>query len=104
MPPSPRDAVAECASESVRQLARYQAASLAGTPPDEAARVAGVFQPFRARELASKARAIPPREVERWLLVLAEADIALKSSRRAADAILESMVLQLCRAEVRRTA
>lgn len=89
---------------SVRQLARYQAASLAGAPPDEAARVAGVFQPFRARELASKARAIPAREVERWILVLAETDIALKSSRRAADAVLESMLLQLCRAEARRTA
>ena len=33
---------------------------------DEAARKAGVFQPFRARELAQKARALRPREVERW--------------------------------------
>ena len=42
-----------------------------------------------------------PREVERWLLVLAETDLALKSSRRTADAILEEMLTRLCRAETR---
>jgi DNA polymerase-3 subunit delta len=64
---------------------------------DEAARRAGVFQPYRARELANKARAVRPREVERWMLVLAETDLALKSSRRSADAILEEMLTRLCR-------
>ncbi len=67
-------------------------------------RRAGVFQPYRARELAAKARAVRPREVERWLLVLAETDLALKSSRRNADAILEEMLTRLCRAETRGTA
>jgi DNA polymerase III subunit delta len=86
---------------SVRQLARYQAAVESGAPADEAARRAGVFQPFRARELAAKARAVRPKEVERWLLVLAEADVALKSSRRPADAVLEEMLTRLCRAETR---
>lgn len=89
---------------SVRQLARYQAAIDSGASPDEAARRAGVFQPFRARELAAKARAVRalgPREVERWMLVLAETDLALKSSRRAADAILEEMLTRLCRSETR---
>jgi DNA polymerase III subunit delta len=85
---------------SIRQLARYQAAAAGGASPDEAARRAGVFQPYRARELGSKARAVRLKEVERWMLVLAETDLALKSSRRSADAILEEMLTRLCRSEV----
>jgi DNA polymerase III subunit delta len=88
---------------SIRQLARYQAAVESGASGDEAARRAGVFQAYRARELAAKARAVRPREVERWLLVLGETDLALKSSRRNADAILEEMLTRLCRAETRGT-
>jgi DNA polymerase-3 subunit delta len=82
---------------SIRQLARFQAALAAGQRADEAARSAGVFQPYRARELALKAKTVRPKEVERWLLVLAETDLALKSSRRSADAILEEMLTRLCR-------
>jgi DNA polymerase-3 subunit delta len=82
---------------SIRQLARYQAAVDSGASPDEAARAAGVFQPYRGRELAEKARAVPAGEVQRWLLVLADTDVALKSSRRAADAILAEMLTRLCR-------
>ena len=89
---------------SIRQLARYQAAIESGASSDDAARKAGVFQPYRARELAMKARAVRPKEVERWLLVLAETDLALKSSRRNADAILEDMLTRLCRAETRPSA
>jgi DNA polymerase-3 subunit delta len=81
---------------SIRQLAKYQAATAQGASNDEAARRAGVFQPFRARELAQKARGFRAREVERWLLVLAETDVALKSSRRPADAILEDMLVRMC--------
>jgi DNA polymerase-3 subunit delta len=84
---------------SVRQLARFQAALESGAPTDEAARRAGAFNVYRARELASKARAIRVKEVERWLLVLAETDIALKSSRRPADAVLEGMLTRLCRSD-----
>jgi DNA polymerase III subunit delta len=86
---------------SVRQLARYQAAVMSGAAPDEAARRAGVFQPHRARELASKSRVLPPRDVEHWILVLAEADTSLKSSRRPPDAILEDTITRLCRGETR---
>ncbi|MBK8218470.1 MAG: DNA polymerase III subunit delta [Myxococcales bacterium] len=82
---------------SVRQLARFQAALESGDREDEAARKAGVFQPFRARELAQKAKAIKPREVERWLVVLGETDLALKGSRRPPDAILEDMLMSLCK-------
>jgi DNA polymerase-3 subunit delta len=86
---------------SVRQLARYQAALASGASPDDAARQAGVFQPYRARELAAKGRLFRPSEVERWILVLADADKSLKSSRRPADSILEDMITRLCRAETR---
>ena len=86
---------------SVRQVARYQAAIASGAAPDEAAQRAGVLNAHRARELAAKARAVRAREVERWILVLAEADLALKSSRRPADSILEEMLTRLCRSEVR---
>jgi DNA polymerase-3 subunit delta len=86
---------------SVRQLARYQAAVASGASPDEAARRAGVFQPYRARELAAKARAVRAKEVEAWILVLAEADLALKGSRRSPDAVLEEMLTRLCRAGTR---
>jgi len=87
---------------SIRQLAKYQAASAGGASADEAARKAGVFQPFRARELAQKARGFRVKEVERWLLVLSETDVALKSSRRPADAILEDMLTRMCGVAARR--
>jgi DNA polymerase-3 subunit delta len=86
---------------SIRQLARYVAALQSGASPDEAAKRAGAFQAFRARELAAKARVVRSKEVERWMLVLADADIALKSSRRAPDAVLEEMLTRLCRSETR---
>jgi DNA polymerase-3 subunit delta len=85
---------------SIRQLAKYQAALASGAMPQDAARQAGAFQPQRARELGAKARAVSSREVERWLLILSETDLALKSSRRPPEAILEEMLTRLCRAEV----
>jgi DNA polymerase-3 subunit delta len=81
---------------SVRQLARYQAELATGAAPDLAAKRAGVFVPYRARELANKARAVPAKEVERWLLVVAETDLALKGSRRPPESVLEDMVMRLC--------
>ena len=52
---------------------------------------------FRAREHAKKLKAFRPRELERWLVIVQETDVALKSSRRSADAILEEMFTRLCR-------
>jgi DNA polymerase-3 subunit delta len=82
---------------SMRQLLKFQTATASGAGAEEAARRAGVYQPFRARELAAKARGFRERELERWLLVLAETDVALKSSRRPADAILEDALTKMCR-------
>jgi DNA polymerase-3 subunit delta len=81
---------------SIRQLYKFQLAATGGASTDEAARKAGVFQPFRARELATKARSFRGRDLERCLWVLADTDIELKSSRRPADAILGEMLTRLC--------
>jgi DNA polymerase-3 subunit delta len=81
---------------SIRQLARFQAAMEAGMGQDEAAKVAGVYQPFRARELAQKVKSFRTKELERWLLILADTDVALKSSRRPPDAILDDMLTRMC--------
>ncbi len=81
---------------SIRQLLRFQCAVAEGAGPEDAARRAGA-PPFKARELAGKARAFRGKDLERCLLVLAETDVALKSSRRPADAILEDMLTRLCK-------
>ena len=82
---------------SLRQLLKLQAALGQGASLDEAARRAGIYPAFRAREHAQKLKAFRPRELERWLVIVQETDLALKSSRRPADAILEEMFTRLCR-------
>lgn len=82
---------------SLRQLLKLQSALGQGASLDDAARRAGIYPTFRAREHAQKLKAFRPRELERWLVVVQETDLALKSSRRPADAILEEMFTRLCR-------
>lgn len=82
---------------SLRQLLKLDAALRDGASIDDAARRAGIYPAFRAREHAKKLKAFRPRELERWLVVVQETDIALKSSRRSPDAILEEMFTRLCR-------
>jgi DNA polymerase-3 subunit delta len=82
---------------SLRQLLKLDAALRDGASIDEAARRAGIYPAFRAREHAKKLKAFRPRELERWLVVVQETDVALKSSRRSPDAILEEMFTRLCR-------
>lgn len=82
---------------SLRQLLKLEAALGRGLGLDEAAKAAGIYPTFRAREHARKLEAFRPRELERWLVVVQETDAALKSSRRPADAILEEMFTRLCR-------
>jgi DNA polymerase-3 subunit delta len=82
---------------SLRQLLKLDAALRDGASLDEAARRAGIYPAFRAREHAKKLKAFRPRELERWLVVVQETDVALKSSRRSPDAILEEMFTRLCR-------
>ncbi|MBX3228866.1 MAG: DNA polymerase III subunit delta [Labilithrix sp.] len=82
---------------SLRQLLKLDSALREGASIDEAARRAGIYPAFRARDHAKKLKAFRPRELERWIVVVQETDVALKSSRRSADAILEEMFTRLCR-------
>jgi DNA polymerase-3 subunit delta len=82
---------------SLRQLLKLQSALESGAGIDEAARRAGIYPAFRAREHAQKLKAFRPRELEKWLVIVQETDFALKSSRRSADAILEEMFTRMCR-------
>jgi DNA polymerase-3 subunit delta len=81
---------------SVRQLVKMESALREGANENEAAARAGV-PPFRARDAAQTVRALPRGTLTIWLKLLAEADLALKSSRRTAQSILETMVISMCR-------
>jgi DNA polymerase-3 subunit delta len=76
---------------------KLQSAIGQGASVDEAARRAGIYPTFKARDYAHKLKAFRPRELEKWLVVVQETDLALKSSRRPADSILEEMFARLCR-------
>ncbi|MCU0659821.1 MAG: DNA polymerase III subunit delta [Polyangiaceae bacterium] len=81
-------------ASSIRKLLAFSLALQRGVPPEEAARTAGV-PPFKVREAVAQARALPVAELERWMFLLAEADGALKSSRRPERAVLEGLILDM---------
>lgn len=81
---------------SVRQMVKFDLGLRAGMDPAEAGQRAGVA-PFKIRELAQVLRALPRGTMESWLRLLAEADLALKGSKRPAQAVLETMVIAMCR-------
>jgi DNA polymerase-3 subunit delta len=82
---------------STRQLIKFQAAMARGASPPDAARHAGAA-PFKAGELAQQVRQLGPSDLERFLLTLAELDLALKGgSKRPARALLEASLVTLCR-------
>lgn len=79
---------------SVRQLLRFALAVQSGASPEEAARTAGM-PPFRAKDAMAQIRKLPVAELERWLLLLAEADLALKGSKRTARAVLDTLIMSM---------
>ncbi len=81
---------------SVRQLTKFESALAAGASGPEAAQRAGV-PGFKVGEVAQTVRHMPRGKLTTWLRLLAEADLALKSSRRPAHAILEAMIVDMCR-------
>jgi DNA polymerase-3 subunit delta len=82
---------------SARQLIKFQGATSRGLTPPDAARHAGA-PPFKAGELAAQVKQLGPRDLERFLLVLSDMDLALKGgSKRPPRAILESSLVTLCR-------
>jgi DNA polymerase-3 subunit delta len=82
---------------SVRQLVKFESALKSGADPREAAQRAGM-PPFKANDAARTVRAVPPGTLPGWMRLLAETDLALKSSRRQAQAILETMLIEMCKA------
>jgi DNA polymerase-3 subunit delta len=80
---------------SVRQLVKFEAALNSGVSPGEAGQRAGV-PPFRVSTVAEVVRSVPKGTLAMWMRLLAEADLALKSSRRPAQAVLETMLLEMC--------
>ncbi len=81
---------------SVKQLVRFEGGLREGLSPNEAAQRAGVY-PARIQETRETVRALPPGALARWMRALADADLALKGSKRPAQAILETMVLEMSR-------
>ncbi|MFT3776302.1 MAG: DNA polymerase III subunit delta [Minicystis sp.] len=81
---------------SVRQLVKFESALRAGADPREAAQRSGM-PPFKANDAARTVRAVPPGTLPGWMRLLAEADLALKGSKRQAQAILETMLIEMCR-------
>lgn len=83
-------------SWSVRQLVKFEAAVAEGKSPAEAAARAGV-PPFKAQDMARTLRGLDSRTLGTWLARLAEADLALKGSRRPPQAVLETLFADMCR-------
>jgi DNA polymerase-3 subunit delta len=81
---------------SVRQLVKFDSALRTGLDPKEAAARSGM-PPFKAYDAAKTVRAVSPGTLPSWLRLLAETDLALKSSRRPAQAVLETMLIDMCR-------
>jgi len=79
---------------STRLLLRFAIARRRGDSPEDAAKAAGA-PPFKARDLSQQVRNLSINEIERWLRVLAETDLALKGSRRPSRAVLESAILTM---------
>lgn len=82
---------------SVRQMLKLQSNLAQGLRLDDAARRAGLFNTSRARDLADSLRHARPGELENMLDTLADADLALKGSKRLPLSVLEGAVLRLCR-------
>lgn len=78
----------------VRQLAKLQAALASGMNEASAAKAAGL-PPFRVREGMASLKCVGAAAPQRWLGLLAQADRALKSSRRKPDRILDELLVAM---------
>jgi DNA polymerase-3 subunit delta len=81
-------------ARQLRIVSRMQSALAGGAPPQDAARMAGA-PPFKARDLATAARRFDRRSLAHAFAVLAQADVALKGSKRPADVVLQHAILDL---------
>lgn len=81
-------------ASSIRKTLRMRALLAAGESADDAAKQAGI-PPFRARDAAAQARRFGDGELERAVSIFAEADLALKGSKRPPLLVLEDAILRL---------
>ncbi len=81
-------------ASSIRKMLKLRALLEAGASTDEAAKLAG-FPPFKAQEAARQAKRFPPGELERAVAIFAEADLALKGSKRPPLIVLEEAIIRL---------
>ncbi|MEM9693775.1 MAG: DNA polymerase III subunit delta [Myxococcota bacterium] len=79
----------------LRQIVKFHAGLRAGQAPKTAASAAKM-RPFGADALAAKLRRVPASTVEHWLMCLAEADLALKGSKRDGLSVLTTVVVDMC--------
>jgi len=81
-------------ARQLRIVAKMRQALADGQSPPEAAKAAGA-PPFKARELAQAAKRFTMSELTASFDVLADTDLALKSSKRPDALILEEAVVRL---------
>ncbi len=81
-------------ASTMRRTMKMRVLLDAGRTVDDAAKGAGVA-PFKARETAIQVKKVPVADLERALTVLAEADVALKGSKRPPQLILEEAILRM---------
>ena len=81
-------------ARQLRIVSRMQSALASGAPPQDAARMAGA-PPFKARDLAAAARRFDRKSLAHAFAVLAQADLALKGSKRPPDVVLQGAILEL---------
>jgi DNA polymerase-3 subunit delta len=81
-------------ASSIRKMLKMRALLEAGLGADDAARQAG-FPPFKARDAAAQAKRFRPGELERAVAIFAEADLALKGSKRPPLLVLEEAIVRL---------
>lgn len=82
-------------ASSVRQAIKFDGLVQAGEPVDAAAQRAGV-QPWKVDALRAQLRRLDPGALHRWIDRIAEADRALKGSKRPGTSVLETLVIDLC--------
>lgn len=82
-------------ARQLRIVARMREALASGLRGSEATAQAGA-PPFKARELTESARRFTQRDLAAAFTTLADADLALKGSKRPPERVLEEAILRLC--------
>lgn len=82
-------------SRQLRMVAKAKQALADGLRGPEMARFAGAL-PFKARDLESAARKFDDEALRSAFRAIAEADLALKGSKRPGDVVMEETILALC--------